>query len=220
VSEPAPSPARATKQARSERTLQRILDAAEALILEKGLPDVSVPDIVARAGSSVGGFYARFRDKNALLHALEERFFARLSDRVEQLAEPGHWGDADLAAIAAGLVAELVHTIERERSLIEAIIFRSASDRAFRNDGLAFRQRVSERVSHLLLLHADEIGHPEPRVAIDLGIQAAFAMMIQHVVFGGTAAGGRRLDDARLERELCRLCLGYLGARPKGAPAS
>ena len=45
------------KQARSEQTLYRILDATEALIREKGLAAVSIPEIVSRAGSSVGGFY-------------------------------------------------------------------------------------------------------------------------------------------------------------------
>jgi AcrR family transcriptional regulator len=44
------------KQARSEETLQRLLEAAEALIEEKGLADASIPEIVRRAGSSVGGF--------------------------------------------------------------------------------------------------------------------------------------------------------------------
>ena len=65
------------KQARAERTLHRLLDAAEGLIEERGLGDVSIPEIVRRARSSVGGFYARFRDKNELLRALEERFFQR-----------------------------------------------------------------------------------------------------------------------------------------------
>ena len=86
----------APKQRRSERTLRRLLDAGEALIEEKGLADVSVPDIVRRAGSSVGGFYARFRDKNELLRALEERFFGELLARVDALAEPTRWAHAAL----------------------------------------------------------------------------------------------------------------------------
>jgi AcrR family transcriptional regulator len=65
------------KQARSEQTLIRLLDAAESLIRDKGLGAVSVPEIVSRAGSSVGGFYARFKDKDELLLALEERFLRR-----------------------------------------------------------------------------------------------------------------------------------------------
>lgn len=201
----------APKQARSERTLQRILDSAEQLIRDKGLADVSVPDIVAHAGSSVGGFYARFHDKNELLRAIEERFFNRMRDRVEGLAEPSRWGALSLPEIARVLIHELVQTGNRERPLIEAILYRAAHDPGIRDDGLRFRRRVSSRIGSVLVRHADAIRHPEPAVAIDLGIQAAFAVMLQHIVFGATMAGGRALSDARLEIELTRVFLGYLG---------
>ena len=63
------------KQARAERTLHRLLDAAEALIEEKGLATSRSRRSCGARAPSVGGFYARFRDKNELLRALEERFF-------------------------------------------------------------------------------------------------------------------------------------------------
>ena len=50
------------KQARSERTAQRILDAAQALIEREGLAGLSIPEVVRRARSSTGSFYARFKD--------------------------------------------------------------------------------------------------------------------------------------------------------------
>ena len=209
----------APKQARSERTLRRILDAAEELIREKGLVGVSVPDIVAHAGSSVGGFYARFKDKNELLRAIEERFFNRMRDRVEGVAEPSRWAGLDLTGLARLLIHELVQTCNRERPLIEAILYRAAHDPGIRDDGLRFRRGVSARVGKLLMLRADEIRHPEPALAIDLGIQAAFAVMLQHVVFGATVAGGRTLGDAALETELTRIFLGYLGIAPPPSPA-
>ena len=62
------------QQVRSQATLDRILVAAEALVAEKGFEDTPVSEIVSRAGSSVGAFYARFDDKHALLHALATRF--------------------------------------------------------------------------------------------------------------------------------------------------
>src|SRR5215510_8957513 len=96
------------KQARSERTLQRLLDAAEALIKEKGHAAVSIPDIARRAGSSVGGFYARFRDKDELLRALEERHFIELSHRLDALADARRWENAPTTAIVEAAVAELV----------------------------------------------------------------------------------------------------------------
>lgn len=199
------------KQRRSEDTLYRLLDAAEALIEEKGLGGVSVPDIVARAGSSVGGFYARFRDKSELLRALEERFFARLEVRVDELSHPERWGDTPAPEIVEACMQELVQTFRAHEALIRAFMSRAAQDAEFIQDALRFRRRVSDRIVHLLLTRRDAIRHEEPAVAIDLGVQLCFGLMQQGVIFGEVRAGGRRLDDATLTRELTRSFLGYLG---------
>ncbi len=201
----------APKQARSEQTLLRLLDAAEALIQEKGLADVSIPEIVRRAGSSVGGFYARFRDKDELLRALEERFFRRLDERVEELADPAYWGRAGTAAIVASCMHELVATYRAENNMINAFLLRAARDVEIRDEGMRFRQRVSARISDLLLTRRGEIGHPDPAVAIDLGIQLAFGLMLQNVIFGELRAGSRVLGDAAIEVELTRNFIAYLG---------
>ncbi len=206
----------APKQARSEQTLYRLLDAAQELIEAKGLADVSIPEIVRRAGSSVGGFYGRFKDKNELLRALEERFFNQLSERLEELADPERWGRAGIPEIVATCVSELVSTTQEHQNLIAAFLYRSAQDPEFREDGLRFRRRVSQRISDLLLPRRDRIRHPEPEVAIDLGVQLSFALMLQHVVFGETRAGGRPLSDAALKREITCIFLGYLDAAPPG----
>ena len=128
------------KQARSERTLQRLLDAAEALIKEKGHAAVSIPEIARRAGSSVGGFYARFRDKNELLRALEERHFIELSQRVEALADARRWQNASTAEIVEAAVAELVSITRERRHMIAAFLVRAIEDPVIREGGLRFRR--------------------------------------------------------------------------------
>ena len=199
------------KQARSEQTLYRLLDAAEELIQEKGLADVSIPEIVRRAGSSVGGFYARFKDKNELLRALEERFLQRLDEQVVELADPGHWQRATTAEIVASCINELVSTYRAERNMISAFLVRAAADVEIRKEGMRFRQRVESRISELLLTRRDEISHPQPEVAIDLAVQLAFGLMLQNVIFGDLRAGDRVLDDAMIETELTRNFLAYVG---------
>jgi AcrR family transcriptional regulator len=203
----------APKQRRSEKTLQRLLDAGEVLIEEKGLADVSVPDIVRRAGSSVGGFYARFRDKNELLRALEERFFGELLQRVDRLCDPTRWAGAALPAVVRACVAELVGTFRQRQALIRAFLFRGLSDPEFIGDALRFRRRVSDRIAALLLGRRAEIGHPDPELAIELGVQLAFGLMHQFVVFGEVRAGGRRLSESALVEELTRSLCAHLGVR-------
>lgn len=201
------------KQARSERTLIRLLDAAEDLINEKGLAEVSIPEIVRRAGSSVGGFYARFRDKNELLRALEERFYGELERRVEGLVEPGRWEGVPTGEIVRAAVAELV-TVTRERQrMLAAFLFRAVQDPVVREDALRFRRRVTERFENLLLDRRSQFDHHDPALAIDLGIQAAFGFMQQHILLGETRVADRTLTDEELQAELTALLLSYVGVR-------
>lgn len=209
------------KQARSERTLQRLLDAAESLIKEKGHAAVSIPDIARRAGSSVGGFYARFRDKNELLRALEERHFIELSQRVAALADARRWKNAATTDIVEAAVAELVSTTRERRHMIAAFLVRAIEDPVIREGGLRFRRDVEERIGALLLPRRAEMNHPDPALAIELGIQTAFALMQQHVLIEETQVGGRALSDEELRRELATMFLRYIGiAAGASAPAA
>ncbi len=198
------------KQARSEHTLQRILEAAEELIEEKGLADASIPEIVRRAGSSVGGFYARFKDKNELLRALEERFFRDMSGLVDELADGGRWRKAKLPLIVEACASELVRIARERRHLMAAFLHRATADEESRAEALRFRASVSERIGRLVLSRPERIAHPQPEIAVDLGVQFAFALMLQMVLVGEVRAAGRVLSDPELAGEVARNFLCYV----------
>jgi len=199
------------KQARSERTLFRLLDAAEALLEEQGLAGLSIPEVVRRAGSSVGGFYARFRDKNELLRALEERFFLEVQSRLDALADERRWAGAPVRDIVTAAVDELVTVTEARRALIKAFMFRATQDVQIRDEAVGFRNRAAQRIAALLVGKSPAFRHPEPVLAIDLGVQAAFSLMNQHVLLDGTEAAGRMLSLDDLKREIARLFVAYVG---------
>lgn len=208
------------KQARSERTLYRLLDAAEALIVERGLAGLSIPEVVRRAGSSVGGFYARFRDKNELLRALEERFFLEVQSRLDALADERRWVGAPVRDIVQAAVDELVDVTEARRPLIRAFLFRATQDTQIRDDAVRFRNRAAERIAAVVVGKSPGFTHPDPVLAIDLGVQAAFSLMNQHVLLDGTAAAGRMLSLDDLKREIARLCVAYVGITDETSTAA
>lgn len=74
-------------QNRSERTFFRFLDAAEGLLAVRHWHEVSVQEIVRRAEASVGSFYNRFADKEALLGCLDDRLGQECRRTVAGLVE-------------------------------------------------------------------------------------------------------------------------------------
>jgi AcrR family transcriptional regulator len=205
------------KQARSERTLHRLLDAAESLIEQTGSAEVSIPEIVHQAHSSVGGFYARFRDKNELLRALEERFFREQRARLERLTKPEAWGDARLPEIVRACMAELVGVFRERSALIRAFVARAVHDVEFRGEAQRFEREVGERVSSLLLSRPDAIGHPRPELAIPLAVAIVFGAMTAGALFGDPRHAFARLSEEQAADELARNFLGYLNVST-GAP--
>ncbi|MCU1672676.1 MAG: Transcriptional regulator, TetR family [Frankiales bacterium] len=84
-------------QERSAARVQRMLDAAAALLDEVGYEATTTSQIAARAGVSVGSLYQFFPDRRAVLQALATRSFERFSAQLDaRLAErpPQRWQDA------------------------------------------------------------------------------------------------------------------------------
>jgi len=75
-------------------TRERILEAAESIILNRGYSGTSIEDILERAHITKGGFFYHFEGKNDLAVGLLERyrtndriFFQELADRARELVE-------------------------------------------------------------------------------------------------------------------------------------
>ncbi|MDX1484805.1 MAG: TetR/AcrR family transcriptional regulator [Alphaproteobacteria bacterium] len=79
---------------RGEDTKERILDAAQALVLERGFAATPVDDIIKSTALTKGAFFHHFPSKGDLARALLQRYadedlavFDRLAARADELAE-------------------------------------------------------------------------------------------------------------------------------------
>lgn len=82
------------KTQRGEDRREKILQVAEAIILQKGFSTTSIDDIMTGAHITKGGFFYHFPGKNELARALVERYleqdtqlFDGLAERAAQLTE-------------------------------------------------------------------------------------------------------------------------------------
>lgn len=204
---------RPARQARSQETLERLLDSAEALIAEKGFNDVPVAEIARRAGFSVGAFYSRFPDKDALLHCLEERFVTEARATTDDSLDPERWRGATIPEIAEELVAFLVEIYRERRGILREILVRAPAGSGIGASNEPTVAYICERLRPLLLERRDVIAHPHPERAVAFAFRLILGILKEAILFGEPGAHGIPASDESLAEELTRAFLGYLGVQ-------
>lgn len=207
---------RPPRQTRSQETLERILDAAEAVVSEKGFESATIAEIVAQAQSSIGAFYARFRDKESLLGCLHERFCEEAMATADAALDPAQWQDASVAEILQELLPFLIGTYRLRRGLLRAFLVQAGNDPSFADKAVRLGDHVALRVRELLLTRQHDLRHPEPALAVDLGLRVILGVLDGTTLFPKTEQTELLHNDELLAQELTRLYLRYLGVPEPG----
>jgi AcrR family transcriptional regulator len=95
-----------TAKRRAEQRVQKFLDAAQAIITEKGTTDFTVQEVVDRSRQSLRSFYLQFDGKHELLLALFEDALSRTAEQL-RAATDGKREPLDKLQVAVELLFEL-----------------------------------------------------------------------------------------------------------------
>ena len=192
--------------------MARIVNAAERLLEEQSFEDISVSDITKRARSSVGAFYARFTDKDALLDYLDESHAEELIDRVTEYSEDDRWTVAPVEEVVSEVIGFLVGFFKEHRGVLRALSIRARlhTDPRFAEPTRRVNSRVPELI-RLVMIRRSEIAHASPDLAVYLGFVMIFSTLRERVLFPETYPTHLPISDALLTDELKNAYLAYLG---------
>ena len=168
-------------QERSQRTLERLLDAAETEIRGKGYADASVAEIARRAGCSVGTVYRRFRDKAALFQALDERWGEAFRATMEDAVAAERWEGALILEILTGYIEFSLGQGREHAELHRAAINMATRDARFAERQRKLSAELHTRLRALLLERRDEIGHADPPRAIEFVLEQLRGMLTARI---------------------------------------
>lgn len=90
-----------------------------------------------------------------------------------------------------------------------------AANQEFRRKVTRLEVRTFERLVELFLATAKDIEHPQPRMAVSLGLMMVISTLHEFILYTTELKAWKTLlpqDDASLRRELTRAFPGYLGA--------
>ena len=199
---------RQPQQRRSQESLERILDAAEYLIRERGFDDMTVAEVVQRSESSVGSLYARFRNKLGLLQAVQARYHERVEGAIAAAFDEAR--DECLEDAVERVVRVLCNHLLNEPELFRAFVLEAVFDPRVRVQGERANAHRRKNLTDVLLVHRDEITHPDPELAVCWFYSLCMAVLRERIIFGEGAELAGAFSDESMIQELTRSVGSYL----------
>lgn len=197
------TPRKRPRQARAAATVDAIYEATIQVLLSDGPHRLTTTRVAERAGVSVGTMYQYFPQKQALIHALNERYLELLAEKIEATCRKQH------GAPAGAMVEALVDTYwqaKTDRPEVTRALYRSVAD--LDNSALIdhFARRVDKATIAMLETASD----------MRLADVETVNRTLVTVIFGTVRnAFERELADREAEgvmRQLKVMCRSYLDA--------
>jgi len=203
------------QQRRSQDTHDNIVEAFRALLGTEDFDDISVAQIAKRAGSSVGGVYARFASKEALLLPVIDEILGESTSALDGSLDAIP-DDAPLAAVISGYVGPMIAMFRRHRTVLLQLMraARGETARAVTERLHVFNMHAHQRFRALAWKHRGEITHPNPRAAIEFALFLGSAAGRESVLGANWRSYEIQPDDEHVARELTAAMVGYLTAPP------
>ena len=180
----------ALQQTRALDRHRRILDAALQVFSRRGYRDTSVDEIAGASGTSKGGIYFHFPNKEAIFLALLDRTAARLRKKIES-ALAAH---EDPVAKADAALLTVLRTFAKHRALTRLFMVEALGA------GREFHRRMAEirgEFAAVIQRQLDEAVRQEIIKPIDTEVAARAWFGALNEVMTGWVLSGRpeRLED-------------------------
>ena len=180
----------ALQQTRALDRHRRILDAALQVFSRRGYRDTSVDEIGGASGTSKGGIYFHFPNKEAIFLALLDRTAARLRERIESALA----AQEDPVARADAALLTVLRTFGKHRALARLFMVEALGA------GREFHRRMAEirgEFAAVIQRQLDEAVRQEIIKPIDTEVAARAWFGALNEVMTGWVLSGRpeRLED-------------------------
>jgi AcrR family transcriptional regulator len=207
---------RAPQQSRSRQTMERLLTATIAVIDDKGLAGLTIPEIAEAAGLSTGSIYRRFGDKDALIRGaflqILETAQAVNQNNLPPTMFQGRSLDDALHTLARALVAQY----RGRTGLLKALdqFLEVQADTAFAERATDMIAANMRRLVETLLPLRAQVAAEDADRAITFALLSATTLIEVHKLH--VPLLWRRmmpLDDDALAREAARTMAAYLASK-------
>ncbi len=197
-------------QARSRLAQERLLRAGDAVFASKGYDKAHITDIAAAAGYSIGTFYGRFRDKEALFAALQLRFAKRGRANIERFFDLQLSQDTAPAALIETYITATSRVLTRNSGFFRAMYQRSLAGEAdaYWPELRAATRLAGMRLAAFIRKQVPEVGGPELDERCVFCLRTVEGMLVHRLLHWKI---NEEFDEAYIQQSLARMMTTMLG---------
>ncbi|RYD29365.1 MAG: TetR/AcrR family transcriptional regulator [Lysobacteraceae bacterium] len=190
---------RQPQQVRSRASFERMLEAAEALLIERGSDEFALTDVSRIGRVSIGSIYNRFNSKDELIHVVHGRVMERLETEQAKIVMRARSRSNSLDGLVRACIDELAEFLRKNAPIMRPLMLRAAFDRDVQDRGRDSHDLMVESLTTELMSHETQIGHPDPTRAIHSIIRIAYAAFARELGFGMAEApqGGAPWEELK-----------------------
>ncbi|MDE1917702.1 MAG: TetR/AcrR family transcriptional regulator [Sphingomonadales bacterium] len=203
---------RAPVQGRSKASYERMLVAAEALMVARGSDEFTLQEVSKKGRVSIGSIYNRFESKDALIHAVQLRVLERVDQQMHDKIDAARQGAANLNSLVVALVDAVTETLRDHGEAMRPLMLRASVDPLVAANGKASYAATANAVKEALLLYSAEIRQPDPLRAVDTCFRVLYASFARYLGFGSPTTAGWEGDWNVLKQDMGRMIAAFLGS--------
>jgi len=205
---------RAPVQGRSKASYERMVAAAEALMVSRGSDDFTLIEVSKQGKVSIGSIYNRFESKDALLHAVQYRVLEQLDAKMEERIGAARAQAVDLTSLVIGIVLAEAETLNEFADRMRPLMLRASSDPVVSRTGKNSYADNAKSVKDAMLAYRAEIRQPDPERAVDSAFRIMYASIARYLGFGSATTAAWEGDWKILTEDLARMLAAFLTSAP------
>ncbi|WP_298200694.1 TetR/AcrR family transcriptional regulator [Novosphingobium sp.] len=206
------SVSRTPQQGRSKASLERMLGAARALMVERGSEDFTLVEVSKRGNVSIGSIYLRFESKDNLVRAVIAKAMEDLAAAETEMVERLTATCTTLRDFVPRYVEAYAQVLTENAALLRLAMARAEHDPLVAAPGKAAALRAVAQARDAMLRYPDEFGSADHATRAEAAYYIIFATLARQLSLGSSREAVTDYDWEELKRELGRMCLAYLTA--------
>lgn len=200
---------RKPQQGRSKASLERMLAAAEKLMLERGNEDFTLQEVSANGNVSIGSIYLRFDGKDNLVRAVIADHLERM-EAYEDRMLAALTKETNLKGFVTAFVEAYAELLKEHAPLLRLTMQRAENDPLVSEPGKRVALRIEDLSTSAMMAYGDEMGGNDKELKANSSYHVIFATLARQLSLGSTGESVHDYDWNQLKRELGRMCVAYL----------